>query len=240
MLKILSLNGISIYQQLLIEEALLRADDSNWCIINSGASDAIVLGISAKPEEVIDIERWEKNPVPVIKRFSGGGTVYIDPNTFFVTFICNEEFAGIPSYPHNILKWTENLYRQLLDGHDFHIQENDYILGNKKFGGNAQYIRKKRWLHHSSLLWDFHPSKMDTLLIPPRMPSYRQGRPHHEFIRSLRDVFPTCENLRHQLLEVIQNTFPTKQLFPEDLTNILTRPHRRTTKILTPTSSLNL
>ena len=32
-----------------------------------------------------------RNPVPVIRRFSGGGTVFVDANTLFVTWICNTE-----------------------------------------------------------------------------------------------------------------------------------------------------
>ena len=44
---ILRLRGHPILQQLQLEEALLRADKANWCIINDGTpSPAIVMGIS--------------------------------------------------------------------------------------------------------------------------------------------------------------------------------------------------
>lgn len=39
--------GLSVLRQLRLEEALLRADDGNWCIINDGAASATaVLGLS--------------------------------------------------------------------------------------------------------------------------------------------------------------------------------------------------
>ena len=127
--------GLSILQQLRLEEALLRADDRNWCILNDGAPPtappAIVMGISGcalppslsasarrciwclalalcvyglpdgvalgracvkelprsallnsarllgrrKVAELVNVEKAIEHDVPVIKRYSGGGTV---------------------------------------------------------------------------------------------------------------------------------------------------------------------
>ena len=45
--KLLRLSKLPILRQLLLEEALLRADIGNWCIVNDGtAVPAIVMGIS--------------------------------------------------------------------------------------------------------------------------------------------------------------------------------------------------
>ncbi len=35
------------------EEALMRADERNWCVINNGSPKAIVMGISGKPDQLI-------------------------------------------------------------------------------------------------------------------------------------------------------------------------------------------
>ena len=46
-INLLRLQGLPILQQLRLEEALLRADAGNWCILNDGsATTAVVLGIS--------------------------------------------------------------------------------------------------------------------------------------------------------------------------------------------------
>ena len=46
-IKLVRLNKMPILRQLLLEEALLRADSGNWCIVNNGTSvPAIVMGIS--------------------------------------------------------------------------------------------------------------------------------------------------------------------------------------------------
>lgn len=36
--------------------------------------------------------------IPVLKRFSGGGTVIVDKNTVFTTFICNVVLSSWPCY----------------------------------------------------------------------------------------------------------------------------------------------
>lgn len=47
-LHLLRLQGFPVLRQLQLEEALLRADLRNWCLLNDGAGDqpTIVLGIS--------------------------------------------------------------------------------------------------------------------------------------------------------------------------------------------------
>lgn len=49
----------------------------------------------------------------------------------------------------------------------------DYVLGDKKFGGNAQSIIKDRFLHHTSFLWDYQDFRMAYLKLPQRAPTYR-------------------------------------------------------------------
>ena len=45
--KLIRTAGLAILEQLRLEEALLRANQSNWCFVNDGAAHtAIVLGIS--------------------------------------------------------------------------------------------------------------------------------------------------------------------------------------------------
>jgi hypothetical protein len=62
----------------------------------------------------------------------------------------------------------------------------DYAFGDLKFGGNAQALSKKRWLHHTSLLWSFDENRMRRMLKQPaRAPEYRGGREHGSFLTSL-------------------------------------------------------
>uniref|UniRef100_A0A061RLH3 Lipoate protein ligase-like protein n=1 Tax=Tetraselmis sp. GSL018 TaxID=582737 RepID=A0A061RLH3_9CHLO len=70
-LNLLHLRRFPLVKQLKLEEALLRADHRNWCILNDGLDDpTIVLGISGKPEELVHIDAARNAGVPMIKRSS--------------------------------------------------------------------------------------------------------------------------------------------------------------------------
>ena len=231
-LRYLKLRNTPIYRQLQIEEALLRADDQNWCLINEGSPPAIVMGISGKPAELIDREHLAKFPIPVIRRFSGGGTVVVDEQTLFVTMICNRSALEIAPFPNPILCWNGGLYKKPLKGLDFQIMENDYAIGTKKFGGNAQYICKERWLHHSTLLWEFCPEKMRYLQIPKKMPQYRDGRTHTDFLCSLANHVDNKMNFLEGFFTSLSTYFHIEEAKTAEAEKHLSLPHRKATTFL--------
>ncbi|XP_062028102.1 uncharacterized protein LOC133744017 isoform X1 [Rosa rugosa] len=193
LMNLIRLKGTPILQQLHLEEQLLRTSSDNWCIINDGTnSPNIVMGISGKPAELLDVDLVLRDQVPVIKRFTGGGTVTVDNGTIFVTFICNRDAVpGLQLYPRPIMSWSSQLYSRVFQGFgDFHLRENDYVFGNLKFGGNAQSITKNRWIHHTSFLWDYEVRNMAYLKLPKRVPEYRLARDHLEFICRMKDYMP--------------------------------------------------
>ena len=57
---LLHFQNLPILEQLRLEEASLRCDERNFCIINEGSTPAIVLGISGKLEELVDQEKHAK------------------------------------------------------------------------------------------------------------------------------------------------------------------------------------
>lgn len=231
-LHLLQLENCPVLQQLRYEEALLRVDQRNWCLINQGSPPAIVMGISGQLEELIELAVWQQKPVPVIRRFSGGGTVFVDEETLFVTFIFNQQALPVHPYPETIMRWTEALYRPLFAPHPFALLENDYVMGHLKFGGNAQSIIKQRWLHHSSFLWNYQPSNMNYLRLPLRRPHYRKSRPHTDFLCKLSDLYPCRKNLQQKLVNLLQQQYEIERTTVQQLDALLTQPHRQATQLL--------
>ena len=201
---ILELSGESIEAQLALEQKLLREDTRSFCLINRGAPRTIVMGVSGKAEELIDLERVKRDGVPLLRRFSGGGTVIVDEGTLFITFIMAEGDVECQLFPEPIMRWTADLYAKSWNIPGFHLRENDYAIGDRKCGGNAQYIRRGRWLHHTSFLWDYRESNMDYLLLPQKRPAYRADRAHSDFLCRLKEHVPNqnflIESLRKELL----------------------------------------
>lgn len=225
-LNILTFQNLPIFDQLCLEESLLRANSDNWVLINIGSPKAIVMGISTKPEDVIDLSKTTKDNIPIIQRFSGGGTVIVDENTLFVTFIFQKNTHTFELYPKTILEWTAAFLKKSLPLPHFALQESDFTLYDKKIGGNAQYIKKDRWLHHTSFLWDFSPHNMNYLLHPKKEPSYRQGRSHLDFITKLSPHISKKEFEIH-LLSSFASHYNT--IFNPPIPHF--SPHRQSTKL---------
>ncbi len=236
-INVLALEGISIFEQLQLEEALLRTDAQNFCIINHKSTPAIVMGISGKEEELIDEAAYKKKQVAVIRRFSGGGCVLINQETLFLTFICNRSDVDVGCCPKTLLSWTEKVLMPCFAPGDFRVQENDYVIGNKKFGGNAQYFTNTRWLHHTSILWDFSDDEMRVLKMPPKVPEYRQGRSHSDFLVRLKEHFRSKEQFFGQVVASLSNHFLLQYIEKDDLEHILEKPHRKATELLRPYAS---
>lgn len=231
-INLIELSNCPIYKQLALEEALLRADTNNWCIVNMGSEDSIVLGVSSNPEEMIHLEQLQNKPIPLIRRFSGGGTVYVDQNTLFITFICNKEDTLTHCYPEPILEWGRAFYQQIFESDHFGLKGNDYVMGNKKIGGNALYIRKDRWLLHTSFLWDYDIDKINLLKHPKKIPEYRQNRPHHDFLTSLHKFYPSVKPLLKKIPQVLSKNFSLHESFQKIPQELLLKEHRKTLKQL--------
>jgi len=229
-----------LFDQLKYEEMLLRHSKENWCLVSSGPHRPhIVLGLSGKVDKLVHVPRVARDDIPMIRRFSGGGTVIVDSSTVFVTFIVNAKDAQTAPYPRDIMRWTEGVYgpvfRDLQADSEFRLRENDYVFGDRKIGGNAQAIIKDRWLHHTSFLWDYNPGVMGLLRLPERRPDYRKDRPHSEFLCKLRDSVATPGVLEDAFVDCAEEAFHATFVPPEDLAAwVAACGHSPVTTVLSP------
>ena len=228
---LIELQNAPILEQLQLEEAIVRASDDNYILINVGSPPAIVLGISQSPEEMVDLKKASNLNIPLIRRFSGGGTVVVDEDTLFVTYIFNAKEHPFDPFPKPIAEWTEKIYQKAFPHLPFTLRENDYCLHDRKIGGNAQYLRKERWLHHTTLLFDYQKERMDLLLHPKKAPTYRQGREHGDFITTLSQSLSSKEDFVSALKTTLFSLFDiTSTPAP---THLLSEPHRKSTTLIT-------
>ena len=239
----LRLRNVPVLRMLQLEEALFRADTRSWLVTNewdaaapAAAAAAVVLGISGKPERMLHVDAARRSGLPVIRRFSGGGTVVTDADTLFASFIVAEgALPDVEPYPDPMLNWSARVYDDALrrcgsDG--FELRANDYCVGDMKFGGNAQSISGKRWLHHTSLLWDYDPARMALLQSPPRQPEYRQNRSHEKFVQGLHASLPCRAAFGRALVDAASEHFELEETTLEDALPVLEAPHRKVTKLV--------
>jgi lipoate-protein ligase A len=202
-------------------------------------SAVIVMGIGGKPEQLLNLQAVRQEPVQIIKRFSGGGTVVLDADSIWTTIIGRRQELVAEHFPRPIMEWSaeavfgpvfekmdekqtqkhrpgkrtmvldskscavENSGRvvvleipkrdspdNLLPPSSFRLRENDYVLGERKMGGNAQSIGKNGFLHHTSFLWDYDAENMEYLTLPSKRPQYRGERSHRDFLVKLSEAYP--------------------------------------------------
>lgn len=221
---------MSILPQLRLEEALFRSSTDSFLLLNHvpTSSKSIVVGLSTKSapgklEGLVELEHAQRSGTPVIKRFTGGGTVLVDGETLFVSFLGNSR--GLPEpfqpFPKSLMQWSARFYdrafsrwREQLEISDeqqklqFWLQENDYCVDGLKFAGNAQSISGGRFIHHSSILWNTDMEEMERLLkIPKRelQPEYRKGRGHRDFVRVLSDFVDDKKSSPDEFLDVFKH-----------------------------------
>ena len=244
----LRLRNMPILQQLRLEEALFRGDQArSWFVTNEWdqaaqaarepAAEAIVLGISGKVEEMVDVDRAAaRDQLPIIKRFTGGGTVVVDTGTIYASFLMADgALPTVAPYPEPILQWTGGVYRRALASlgvEGFRVNANDYCLDHLKFGGNAQAISGKRWLHHTSLLWEVRPEMMALLRMPAKQPEYRANRTHSDFVRGLGDALADRTGFVEALAAAAGAGFDMSEASLDDASAALDVPHRKITRLL--------
>eukprot|EP00979_Chaetoceros_neogracilis_P018515 scaffold10728_cov308-Chaetoceros_neogracile.AAC.2 len=93
----------------------------------------------------------------------------------------NETSGKHPTEDNSTLQTTEMP--------DFALRENDYVIGERKVGDNAQLIVDGAWLHHTTFLWDYEEENMSYLTLPSKRPEYRGERDHDDFLVKLRSTY---------------------------------------------------
>lgn len=197
-LKLLRTSQLDIFKQLCCEEYLFRATNDSYCILNTGtATPAIVMGSYNDPSKLLNIGNIKQDNMRVIRRYSGGGTVYVDKDSYFFSIVSNGNYLNGNNKeligPREIMNWTNDIFGKVFENNNFEILDFvDYVIDNLKIGGNAQKISKNRFVHHTSFLWQYDISMIDKYLtIPPKknQPDYRKDRKHDQFLQPLFPLF---------------------------------------------------
>lgn len=112
----------------------------------------VLIGRNQNLELEINTDFTKAHDMHVVRRLSGGGTVYCDLNNCQYTFITNRDDKDENLFKSFAQPVVLALKKLGLDA-DF-TGRNDIMIGDKKVSGNAQYRYKDRIIHHGTLLFD--------------------------------------------------------------------------------------
>lgn len=114
--------------------------------------NAIIIGKHQNTIEEINSEYVKAKGIQVVRRISGGGTVYHDDGNLNFSFIT--KFS--PDSIHNFKKFTHPVINTLNElGIKAELNgRNDITVDNKKISGNAQFSNTKAMFSHGTLLFN--------------------------------------------------------------------------------------
>jgi lipoate---protein ligase len=146
----INLDTVDPYFNLAVEETLLKKSKEEYFILGIN-SPSIVIGKHQSAYMEVNPEFVFENSIPVIRRISGGGTVFHDYGNLNFSFIKNSESGkqvDFRKYTRPVIDFLKSMgVEARFEG------KNDLKVDGLKVSGNAEHIHGNRVLHHGTLLF---------------------------------------------------------------------------------------
>jgi lipoate---protein ligase len=146
----LNLKSFDPYFNLAIEEVLLKNSEKEYFILSVN-DPSVIIGKHQSGHREINTRFVNENHLPVLRRISGGGTVFHDRGNLNFSFIRQSESGKQVDFR----KYTQPVIDFLISlGVDAKFEgKSDLRVGAYKISGNAEHIYHNRVLHHGTLLF---------------------------------------------------------------------------------------
>lgn len=143
------------------EEYLFRYKEGD-CFMLYRNRPSIIVGKHQNALAEINLDFVKRKNIPVVRRLSGGGTVYHDLGNLNFTFIRDGEEGKLVDF----VRFTEPILALLksLSVPARFEGLNDLRVGDRKISGNAEHVFKNRVLHHGTLLFSSNLSDLNGAL----------------------------------------------------------------------------
>ena len=188
--------------------------------------ESVVIGRFQNPWLECHTEKMEQDGVKLVRRQSGGGTVYHDLGNMNFTFFCGKKDFSKQQH-HSILNRAIHHF----DIPSYATSRNDILVddreGPKKISGSAFKEKRDRSFHHGTLLIDANLHRLQDYLNPATRKMVGKGvQSVRSNVANLRDFNPTinAEKLTrviiHQFCDFYQNDCQIQHLDESSLTQI--------------------
>lgn len=143
--------SLNPYFNIAAEEYLLKHFDTEIAMIWR-SKPSIIVGKHQNTLGEINLDYVRRLNIPVVRRLSGGGTVFHDPGNINFTFIRKADKEKLVDFKYH----TQPIVDFLLSiGVDAMLAgKNDIRVNGLKVSGNAEHVFRNKVLHHGTLLFD--------------------------------------------------------------------------------------
>ncbi len=146
------------------EEYVLKHIDEDVLMLWQ-SEPSVVVGKHQNLMAEVNLAYTRAKQIPVIRRISGGGTVYHDLGNLNYTFIRKEEnrerLINFKAFSMPVIEFLKTLGIES----DFE-GKNNLVVHGKKFSGNAAHVFKNRVMHHGTLLFNTNLDELEKVIRP--------------------------------------------------------------------------
>lgn len=149
------------YFNIAVEEYLLKEynEDILMFYINE---PSVIIGKHQNTLAEINYHYIVENKIKVVRRISGGGTVYHDSGNLNFSFITNGQEGNLVNFRRFAQPVIEALSKLGVNAQ--FEGKNDIRVSGLKISGNAEHIYKNRTLHHGTLLFSANLNNLSEAL----------------------------------------------------------------------------
>lgn len=143
------------------EEYLLRHTEHEVFLLYINRP-SIIVGVHQNSIAEINLDYVKEHKIPVVRRLTGGGTVFHDLGNLNFCFI----MKAVQDSPWNFKRYTAPILEVLQElGVNAMLKgRNDLVIDDRKFSGNAKLVEKGKILQHGTILFDSHIGALSAAL----------------------------------------------------------------------------
>jgi lipoate-protein ligase A len=216
-------------ENLALDEALLEQAESSARPLETlrfwePSQNMAIVGRSSYIDVEVHRDACRELGIPILRRISGGAAIVTGPGCLMYALVLSYETRhGVQtvSQIHDfVLDTLAKALATLTPGVRF-CGTSDLALESRtllKFSGNSMRCRRRHFLYHGTILYEFPLVVISRCLkTPPRMPGYRDDRDHETFVANL--PLP-ADTIRQALISAWYAVEPCED-WPRELTHRL-------------------
>lgn len=152
------------YFNLAAEEYFLKNSGEDVLMLWQ-SEPSVVVGKHQNAMAEVNMDFVNKNNIPVIRRISGGGTVYHDLGNVNLTLITSsakqENLIDFHKFTRPVIDFLKQFHLDaLFEG------KNNLTVNGKKFSGNSAHVFKNKIMHHGTFLYHTDLARLDEVINP--------------------------------------------------------------------------
>ena len=209
-------------ENLALDEALLdwaEAENDEWEFLRLWESPEpiVVVGRSTRVQQEVHESTCRARGVPILRRSSGGAAIVAGPGCLMYAVVLSYKLRPELKDIGRAHAYVLGRLADALRGYGLPVAragKSDLVLergagsgerGIRKFSGNSLRAKRSHLLYHGTLLYGFELALIESCLqMPPRVPDYRSGRSHGDFVVNL----PVA---RQTLIEAVAAAWPARE-----------------------------